>query len=139
MQFRCKVATPAGQITHQVYVADTEQGLRHDLESKGLYVLSLQPVGGIGVGRFSLHLPQRKRISRSEFLIFNQELATLLRAGLPLVQSLDILRRRVPNPRAESGADGCSRARAIGQRVVGGLRSARRHVHRDLPRVTDGR
>ena len=98
MQFRCKVATPAGQVTHQIYVADTEQGLRHDLESKGLYLLSLQPVGGIGVGRFSLHLPQRKRISRSEFLIFNQELATLLRAGLPLVQSLDILRRRVPNP-----------------------------------------
>jgi type IV pilus assembly protein PilC len=34
----------------------------------------------------------------SEFLVFNQELATLLRAGLPLVQSLEILRRRVPNP-----------------------------------------
>ena len=133
MQFRCKVATPAGQITHQVYVADTEQGLRHDLESKGLYVLSLQPVGGIGVGRFSLHLPQRKRISRSEFLIFNQELATLLRAGLPRA----VARHPPPpspEPRAESGADGCSRARAIGQRVVGGLRSARRHVHRDLPR-----
>src|SRR5688500_3263753 len=97
MQFRCKVATPAGQITQQIYVAETEQGLRHDLESKGLYLLSLQPVGGIGVGRFSLHMPQRKRISRSEFLIFNQELATLLRAGLPLVQSLDLLRRRVPN------------------------------------------
>ena len=98
MQFRCKVATPGGQVTQQIYVADTEHGLRHDLESKGLYLLSLQPVGGIGVGRFSLQLPQRKRISRSEFLIFNQELATLLRAGLPLVQSLDILRRRVPNP-----------------------------------------
>ena len=98
MQFRCKVATPAGQVTHQTFVAETEQGLRHELENKGLYLLSLQPVGGIGVGRFSLLLPQRKRISRSEFLIFNQEMATLLRAGLPLVQSLDILRRRVPNP-----------------------------------------
>ncbi len=98
MQFRCKVATPAGQVTHQTFVAETEQGLRHELESKGLYLLSLQPVGGIGVGRFSLQLPSRKRISRSEFLIFNQEMATLLRAGLPLVQSLDILRRRVPNP-----------------------------------------
>jgi type IV pilus assembly protein PilC len=98
MQFRCKVATPAGQVTSQVYVAETEQGLRHELESKGLYLLSLQPIGGIGIGRFSLQLPSRKRISQSEFLIFNQEMATLLRAGLPLVQSLDILRRRVPNP-----------------------------------------
>jgi len=98
MQFRCKVATPAGQITEATYVAESEHGLRHELESKGLYLLSLQQVGGIGVGKFSLHLPQRKRISQPEFLIFNQEMATLLRAGLPLVQSLDILRRRVPNP-----------------------------------------
>lgn len=98
MQFRCKVATASGQVTQETYVAETEQGLRHELESKGLYLLSLQKVGGIGVGRFSLHLPQRRRISQPEFLIFNQEMATLLRAGLPLVQSLDILRRRVPNP-----------------------------------------
>ena len=98
MQFRCKVATATGQITQATYVADSEQGLRHELESKGLYLLSLQPVGGIGVGRFALHLPSRKRISKPEFLIFNQEMATLLHAGLPLVQSLDILRRRVPNP-----------------------------------------
>ena len=33
-----------------------------------------------------------------EFLVFNQELATLLRAGMPLVQSLDLLKRRVETP-----------------------------------------
>ena len=38
------------------------------------------------------------RIATREFLVFNQELATLLKAGMPLVQSLDILRRRVSNP-----------------------------------------
>jgi type IV pilus assembly protein PilC len=37
------------------------------------------------------------RVSRTEFLVFNQELATLLKAGMPLVQSLDILRQRVSN------------------------------------------
>src|SRR4030095_4463951 len=40
----------------------------------------------------------RSRVSTREFLIFNQELATLLKAGMPLVQSLDILRQRVANP-----------------------------------------
>ena len=40
----------------------------------------------------------RRHVPTNDFLIFNQELATLLKAGLPLVQSLDILRRRVPNP-----------------------------------------
>jgi type IV pilus assembly protein PilC len=33
-----------------------------------------------------------------EFLVFNQELATLLKAGMPLAQSLDILRSRVEHP-----------------------------------------
>lgn len=98
MQFRCKVATASGQITQGTYAAESEHALRHDLEGKGLFVLALQPVGGVGIGRFSLHLPSRKRITSAEFLIFNQEMATLLHAGLPLVQSLDILRRRVPNP-----------------------------------------
>ena len=51
-----------------------------------------------GVGGVRLRLPHRRRIPTVEFIVFNQELATLLRAGLPLVQSLDILRKRVPNP-----------------------------------------
>jgi type IV pilus assembly protein PilC len=43
-------------------------------------------------------VPTRRKISTREFLVFNQELATLLKAGMPLVQSLEILRRRVSNP-----------------------------------------
>lgn len=99
MEYRCRVATANGQVSTATYVAENEARLRLELEDKGLYLLSLQPLGGVGVGGFSFRLPTRKKkISREEFLIFNQEMATLLRAGLPLVQSLDILRRRVPNP-----------------------------------------
>ncbi len=67
-----------------------------EFDEKGLFVLSLQRRGGwipnlsAGVGR--------GRVSQSEFLVFNQEMATLLKAGMPLVQSLDILRQRVTNP-----------------------------------------
>jgi len=46
----------------------------------------------------SLKLPQRRAIGTREFLIFNQELATLLKAGMPLVQSLDLLRRQMTSP-----------------------------------------
>src|SRR5688572_7922473 len=52
-----------------------------------------------------LRLPTRARVSTREFLVFNQELATLLKAGMPLVQSLDILRRRVTNPLFKSVLD----------------------------------
>src|SRR4029079_13472494 len=96
MEFRCRLASPTGEIVEGVYVADTEARLRHELEEKGLYVLSLQPKHAIaGV---SLSLPQRSGVNTREFLVFNQELATLLKAGMPLVQSLDLLKRRVSAP-----------------------------------------
>lgn len=97
MEYRCRVATASGQISEAVYVADNEARLRMELEDKGLYLLSVQG-GGVGVGRLRLPIGRRRVIKSSEFIIFNQELATLLKAGLPLVQSLDILRKRVPNP-----------------------------------------
>jgi type IV pilus assembly protein PilC len=96
MEFRCRLGTPGGEILEGVYVADSEDRLRRELEEKGLYVLSLQRRTGLK-GAISLGKQRRGRVSRQEFLVFNQELATLLKAGMPLVQSLDILRQRVSN------------------------------------------
>lgn len=96
MEFRCRLAAPSGEITEGVYVAESEARLRHDLEERGLYVLSLRPRGSLA--GFSLRLPSRSSLSTREFLVFNQELATLLKAGMPLVQSLDLLRRRIDSP-----------------------------------------
>lgn len=98
MEFRCRVATATGQITEATYVADDEARLKRELEAQGLYLLSARRAGGMSLAGLRLGLPRRRTIRTPEFLIFNQELATLLKAGLPLVQSLDILRRRVPNP-----------------------------------------
>ncbi len=96
MEFRCRLASANGEIVEGVYAAESESRLRHELEEKGLFVLSLQPKGAIG--GLSLRLPQRNAVNTREFLVFNQELATLLKAGMPLVQSLDLLRRRVESP-----------------------------------------
>jgi len=96
VEFRCRLASPNGQVIEGVYSADSEARLRHELEEKGLFVLSLQQKGAIG--GLSLQLPQSQRIPPREFLVFNQELATLLKAGMPLVQSLDLLKRRVDTP-----------------------------------------
>ena len=56
-------------------------------------------------GSLGLSLPQRRRVKAREFIVFNQELATLLNAGMPVVQSLDILRQRVENPVLKSVLD----------------------------------
>jgi type IV pilus assembly protein PilC len=96
MEFRCRLGTPGGEIVEGVYVAESEARLRREFEDKGLYVLAIQRAGRAALGSFKL--PTRSRISTREFIVFNQELATLLKAGMPLVQSLDILRQRVGNP-----------------------------------------
>src|SRR3982751_3811287 len=96
MEFRCRLGTPGGDVIEGVYVAESEARLRRDFEEKGLYVLAVHGAGRAAFG--SLRLPKRSRISSREFLVFKQELATLLKAGMPLVQSLDILRQRVANP-----------------------------------------
>jgi len=96
VEFRCRLASANGEILESTHIAESEARLRHELEEKGLYVLSLQPKSA--VAGLTLRLPQRQHISEPEFLVFNQELATLLKAGMPLVQSLDLLKRRVTSP-----------------------------------------
>jgi general secretion pathway protein F len=51
------------------------------------------------MGKVSLALPRRRTVRSADFLIFNQELATLLKAGLPLDRSFEILINLSGNPR----------------------------------------
>jgi len=102
MEYRCRLGTTSGEIIEGIYVAQSEAALRRELEEKGLHVLALKP--RLGLGGFSFGGESRK-IKRHEFLVFNQELATLLKAGMPLVQSLDILRSRLSNPVFKSVLD----------------------------------
>jgi type IV pilus assembly protein PilC len=102
MEFRCRLVTASGQVVEGTYAAENEARLRHEFENQGLHVLSLRKrslFGGID------GLPQRRQIPRHEFLIFNQEFATLLKAGMPLVQSLALLRDQVTNPLFKSVLD----------------------------------
>ncbi len=96
MEFRCRLGTESGEVLEKMYASESEAKLRQELEAKGLYVLSLSRQGALHWQ--GLALPKRRRIKTREFLVFNQELATLLKAGMPLVQSLDILRQRVDDP-----------------------------------------
>ena len=96
MEFRCRLGMASGEIVEGVYAAEDEAHLRRELERQGLLVLSLRRRGGLG---WPVRPTRGRGVAHREFIVFNQELATLLRAGLPLVESLDILRRRVDNPR----------------------------------------
>ena len=104
MEFRCRLVTAAGEVVEGVYAGDDELHVRHDLEEQGLHVLSISKRGTFG--GLASGVPRRRRIPTREFLEFNQELATLLKAGMPLVQSLDLLRSSITDPLFRSVVDG---------------------------------
>lgn len=85
-KFIYRIAQRDGSIIEDRADAEDEETLRYRLESKGYLVLNIKRHGlhalkYAGIQRFNLR----------DLLVFNQELYTLLKAGIPLVQSLDIL------------------------------------------------
>ncbi|HXB54748.1 MAG TPA: type II secretion system F family protein [Vicinamibacteria bacterium] len=93
MEYVCKVGTPTGEVVERTFAAPDETALRADLEQQGYYLFSIHR--GLGLGRLRLRRP---RVAPSLLLIFAQELAALLKAGLPLFQSLDVTLDRQKDP-----------------------------------------
>lgn len=97
MQFVCRVGTPDGRVLEEVMSASDESSLRTDLAKRGYHIFEVRRKG---VPR-KLTVPggslRRKRIPVQEFVIWNQELAALLKAGLPLLQALDLMLERMKN------------------------------------------
>jgi type IV pilus assembly protein PilC len=93
MDYVCKVGTPTGEVVEQTFTAPDESALRTELEQKGYYLFSFRR--GLGLRHLGLRKP---RVSTERLLIFAQELAALLKAGLPLVQSLEVMLERQPDP-----------------------------------------
>jgi type IV pilus assembly protein PilC len=93
MEYVCKVGTAAGEIIEQTFTAADEAALRSELEQKGYYLFSIRKGLRLEELRF-----RRKRVAIPLLLIFGQELAALLKAGLPLLQSLDVMLERQKDP-----------------------------------------
>jgi type IV pilus assembly protein PilC len=97
-QFLCRVGTSTGEIVERVYTASNEGALRSELADKDLLILSLRRQAGLRLLMPSGGAPRRGRVSAKEFLIFNQEMVSLVKAGLPIIGCLDILIERRKNP-----------------------------------------
>lgn len=89
MEFVCRLGTPSGEIEERRLVADDATALRADLERKGYYVFAIRRSLGLKLIPFARH-----RVPVSTLRVFTQELATLLKAGLPLFQALDVMIER---------------------------------------------
>ena len=93
-EFVCRLGVANGAVVEQRRVALSEQALRRELEEESFHIFSIKRAGA------SLSLPllnRRDRVSGQEFLVFNTQLRTLLRAGLPLAQSMELLMEQQPS------------------------------------------
>jgi len=95
-QFICRMALPTGEIVERTVVGENEAALRREFEDKDMLVLELRRQNAL-LTAFSEVVAVRQRIAAREFLFFNQEFSALLRAGLPILTSLDILIDRRKN------------------------------------------
>jgi type IV pilus assembly protein PilC len=92
-EFLLKYADPRGQIHNQVVEAASEQDLRERYTQQGYLIYSIKAKGALaalsGGGR------RPRKIDTEKFLIFNQQFVTLIKAGLPILKSLDLLADRL--------------------------------------------
>ena len=95
-EFLCRVATPSGEVHERSYVSTDESALRRELEGQDLMLLSVRQRSSLFGGLAKL-FSLKSRIAPRDFLLFNQEFSALIRAGLPIVTSLDILLERRKN------------------------------------------
>jgi len=93
MEYVCKVGTASGEVVERTFAAPDERTLRASLEQQGLYLLSTRRALSLSALRL-----RRRRVEPALLLVFSQELAALLKAGLPLLQSLDVLLERQKTP-----------------------------------------
>ena len=95
-EWTLKYADARGEVHQQVAEADSERELRDRLTDQGFLVYSIKPrseamAAGLG--------PKRNKVNLEKFLIFNQQFVTLIRAGLPIMKSLDLLADRLTDPK----------------------------------------
>ena len=90
-EFLVKLADERGRVQEQVQAAATAEELRLRYTAAGYHVFSIKPKGMAGIG-------SRRKTKLETFLIFNQQFLTLIRAGLPILGSLDMLAKSQKNP-----------------------------------------
>ena len=91
-EFLIKVADDRGHLLQQVETGYSESEVRDRFVQQGYLVYWVKPRGLFAAGEF--RLPRRRGVKQSQFVIFNQQFLTLIKAGLPILNSLELLIKR---------------------------------------------
>jgi type IV pilus assembly protein PilC len=91
-EFVCKVADSTGKVYLHVEPAETVAEARQKLSDRGLFVYNVRPRGGMLGQTFGQR--RQKSVDGGDFLVFNQQFNTLIKAGIPILKALDLLSER---------------------------------------------
>jgi len=93
-EFVCRLGTPSGDIVTRIVEATGAADARVQLERDGYKVFDVASSAG---GLKSMLLPgssSKGKVKQNDFLLFNQQLSALLRAGIPVLQAISLLKAR---------------------------------------------
>jgi len=94
-EFICRLGTPSGEVITRIVEATAAAQAKSQLEGEGFRVFA---VSGADKG-LSAMLPGgsssgKGRVKQNDFLLFNQQFSALLRAGIPVLQAVTLLKNR---------------------------------------------
>jgi type IV pilus assembly protein PilC len=96
-EFVCKVGDTTGRVFQHLETAQSEAEARQKLADQGFFVFSVRMHFDL-LSQFS-GASRAQKIRPADFLIFNQQFSTLIKAGLPILKALDLLAERAAVPR----------------------------------------
>ena len=88
-EFLVKIADERGNLAQQVEHGYSESEVRDRFAQQGYLVYWVKPRGVLSGGGI-----RGRKVRQSQFVIFNQQFLTLIKAGLPILNSLDLLIKR---------------------------------------------
>ncbi|MHB0994753.1 MAG: type II secretion system F family protein [Elusimicrobiales bacterium] len=96
-RFIYTVQDAQGTVTTGAMDADDEDGAVQSLQTKGLFILSIQAEDTKSKGILSIKKFKGGSVSGREMVFFGEQMATLIGGGIPLVRALSLLSEHAEN------------------------------------------
>jgi len=90
-EFLVKIADERGRLAQQLEHGYSESEVRERFTQQGYLVYWVKPRGLLVGGKLKV---RGTKVKQSQFVIFNQQFLTLIKAGLPILNALDLLIKR---------------------------------------------
>lgn len=102
-QFKYQAKSFGGKTVSGTIAADDQNDVIGELRKRNLIVLNVKPLGekkkgGSGGSFFSLKPKARPGVKKDELVVFTRQLSTMISAGIPLLEGLEILNEQTSNP-----------------------------------------